>query len=71
MTGTVNSMNGLHAFFKKLNFSGELIIPVITVRQDKRGRAYGFCTQQDLDSREGCCWQCVDQHVLLVAESFL
>ena len=39
---TVKNMNALHAFFNKLYFNGELITPVITVRQDMRGRAYGW-----------------------------
>ena len=39
---TVKNMNALHTFFNKLYFNGELITPVITVRQDMRGRAYGW-----------------------------
>lgn len=39
---TVKNMNALHDFFNKLYFNGELITPVITVRQDMRGRAFGW-----------------------------
>lgn len=39
---TVKNMNALHAFFNRLYFNGELITPVITVRQDMRGRAFGW-----------------------------
>lgn len=39
---TIENMNALYQFFNKRYFGGELVTPVITVRQDMRGRAYGW-----------------------------
>ena len=39
---TVKNMNALYTFWNNLYFGGELDIPVITVRQDMKGRAYGW-----------------------------
>lgn len=39
---TIKNMNAIYTFWNDLYFNGELDIPVITVRQDMRGRAYGW-----------------------------
>lgn len=39
---TIKNMNALYTFWNDLYFGGELDIPVITVRQDMRGRTYGW-----------------------------
>lgn len=39
---TVKNMTALYSFWNELYFNNELVMPVITVRQDMRGRAYGW-----------------------------
>ena len=39
---TVKNMQALYAFWNRVYFNGELTTPVITVRQDMKGRAYGL-----------------------------
>ena len=39
---TVKNMQALYAFWNRVYFNGELTTPVITVRQDMKGRAYGW-----------------------------
>jgi hypothetical protein len=47
---TIKVMCDLHSFWNLTYFNGELIAPVITVRQDMRGRSYGWFVPRN-------CWK--------------